>query len=79
MGATWCCLFLTKDGLGFAVPQVLTIGGLNTGTQAMAIKKGCHMVVAAWLLMHAHAYVHIGFYTHTHAYNYIPYIIIYCL
>lgn len=27
--------------------QVLTIGGLSTGTQAMAIKKGCHMVIAA--------------------------------
>ena len=27
-------------------PQVLTIGGLSTGTQAMAIKKGCHMVIA---------------------------------
>mmetsp|Transcript_13489 Transcript_13489/g.32220 ORF Transcript_13489/g.32220 Transcript_13489/m.32220 type:complete len:637 (+) Transcript_13489:80-1990(+) len=26
--------------------SVLTIGGLSTGTQAMAIKKGCHMVVA---------------------------------
>ena len=26
--------------------EVLTIGGLSTGTQAMAIKKGCHMVVA---------------------------------
>ena len=26
--------------------QVLTIGGLSTGTQAMAIKKGCHMVIA---------------------------------
>eukprot|EP00445_Apocalathium_hangoei_P000730 CAMPEP_0203840218 /NCGR_PEP_ID=MMETSP0359-20131031/643_1 /ASSEMBLY_ACC=CAM_ASM_000338 /TAXON_ID=268821 /ORGANISM="Scrippsiella Hangoei, Strain SHTV-5" /LENGTH=656 /DNA_ID=CAMNT_0050754389 /DNA_START=61 /DNA_END=2032 /DNA_ORIENTATION=- len=25
---------------------VLTIGGLNTGTQAMALGKGCHMVVA---------------------------------
>mmetsp|Transcript_81340 Transcript_81340/g.143531 ORF Transcript_81340/g.143531 Transcript_81340/m.143531 type:complete len:630 (+) Transcript_81340:77-1966(+) len=26
--------------------SVLTIGGLNTGTQAQAIRKGCHMVIA---------------------------------
>lgn len=32
--------------VGIGSCEVLTIGGLSTGTQAMAIKKGCHMVVA---------------------------------
>ena len=50
-----CLVCLGRHGIGRTVhprSKVLTIGGLSTGTQAQAIKKGCHMVVVAWLNIH---------------------------
>ena len=53
------CIALSDRGSSSATAtawtsEVLTIGGLSTGTQAQAIKKGCHMVVVPWLNQVAH-------------------------